>query len=488
MNIRKKDVFLFLSVLSIILVAGILNFRVDGDVMWHYKTGEYIVMNKSIPSQDIFSWQQGLSWMCHEWLYDVGLYFAYSNGGAFAARVSLTFAIALPLLISFFYNRKKVKNPYLYLIFIAALMTFWNSSNCARPSEFSIAFMLIAAIFIIDDLRYKNIAFFICCLLCANIHGGSIAQLLIIPFLCLFSDIIVYIKKKEPVDFSLLLTFGIGFLGTLINPYGIKIYKYTTNIFFGADFINSHILEWQPNTITVITAVILFGLTLSLGGVREFRVFDKKAIRKYIIIFAFICQGLATKRMMFNATCILMIFAYEYFEKYIQTQFLGKRLTKIPNIVIPLLGLAVITLFYGSVNGYEKDTYIRLVEDSNPHFAEALNYAKDNIDGRIYANYNSGGNMILHDIKTFVDPRCDPFMESFSDSSSLTDYFTFTDAKDSTRDVTWNILNEKYDFEYAVLDMKNQSDRELRQIFERSQNTVLFENEGASVFKLDAMP
>ena len=60
-NSKRKQVFVFLAILLIAVIGGILGYRLDGDVMWHFKTGEYIVTNRIIPHTDVFSWQQGLN-------------------------------------------------------------------------------------------------------------------------------------------------------------------------------------------------------------------------------------------------------------------------------------------------------------------------------------------------------------------------------------------------------------------------------------------
>ena len=82
-----------------------MGFRVDGDVMWHFKTGEFIVNNGYVPKHDVFSWQEGLNWMCHEWLYDVILYLLYYN------LLSLCFGLL----------GKKVKAPLKWLPLIVII-------------------------------------------------------------------------------------------------------------------------------------------------------------------------------------------------------------------------------------------------------------------------------------------------------------------------------------------------------------------------------
>lgn len=46
-------------------------FVIDSDILWHIKTGDWILANGYVPKVDVFSWHEGLNWIPHEWLYDV---------------------------------------------------------------------------------------------------------------------------------------------------------------------------------------------------------------------------------------------------------------------------------------------------------------------------------------------------------------------------------------------------------------------------------
>ena len=85
MQLLKKNILIFLSLLILIgTMFFILEktrylFVVDSDILWHIKTGEWILSNKKVPKVDVFSWHEGLNWMPHEWLYDVFLSILYKK-------------------------------------------------------------------------------------------------------------------------------------------------------------------------------------------------------------------------------------------------------------------------------------------------------------------------------------------------------------------------------------------------------------------------
>ena len=59
--------------------AGMLG---DGDTGWHVRTGEWILANRRIPDQDIFSYTKaGQPWFAWEWLWDLSFGWLHQHGG-----------------------------------------------------------------------------------------------------------------------------------------------------------------------------------------------------------------------------------------------------------------------------------------------------------------------------------------------------------------------------------------------------------------------
>ncbi len=53
------------------------------DIWWHLKTGQVVLEQRSVPTQDLFTYTAaGRSWISHEWLADVLFYGLYQLGGA----------------------------------------------------------------------------------------------------------------------------------------------------------------------------------------------------------------------------------------------------------------------------------------------------------------------------------------------------------------------------------------------------------------------
>lgn len=468
-------------------------FYLDGDIMWHYKTGGYILSHLSVPKHDIFSWQPNLTWMPHEWLHDVYLYLFYSTFGIWAARILLVASIAAPIFIGYNYNKENIVDIYGFLIYIGVIKLIEASSFCVRPSEVSTLILVMATVLIIDEKKHKDIIYFILTVLFVNIHGGAIASMLIIPVLCMFADLVIFLVTKEKMDVKAnLKILLIAFLGSLINPQGIFIYKYTTNVFFNS-YIKDNILEYKPLNLNLAAAVAILGIMLCFGASKKFRELKKEDIRKYAVMLAFLSGGIAVRRMIYPAYCFLAIFGFQYFQEYlISLNILDKDHTILQkHYKIILTTCAVVAAAILTSMQIKKPVlgYVDYVKDEESDLTEAANFIKENdINDHLYNHYNIGANLILLDVKTYVDTRCDPFIKEFSGSTSLADFFditTGTNKENKPVAVLWDELKEKYGFKYGLFDKEISLDREVAYSLKLRGYKILFENKGYTIISVE---
>src|SRR5260370_13606772 len=67
----------------------------DGDTGWHVRTGEWILANGRVPSQDIFSYTKaGQPWFAWEWMWEFSFAISFWHGGwctVCRARISVLY-------------------------------------------------------------------------------------------------------------------------------------------------------------------------------------------------------------------------------------------------------------------------------------------------------------------------------------------------------------------------------------------------------------
>lgn len=116
----------------------------DLDIWLHLKTGEFILQNKIIPSQDIFSFTlKAKPWVDHEWLFQALAYLIYSKWQAEGLILLQCYMIILSFFVLFLMGQRSIKSYMEVAVFIlvaayASLVRF-----NIRPDIFSMLFFAL---------------------------------------------------------------------------------------------------------------------------------------------------------------------------------------------------------------------------------------------------------------------------------------------------------------------------------------------------------
>lgn len=440
-------------------------FVVDSDILWHIKTGDWILANKSVPKQDVFSWHEGLNWIPHEWLYDVILSIIYSSFGL-RGIMSLAAIILLARIgfVSVYNIVIKKENAIGYSVFTACMLILIGYTwAVGRPLELTMVIILTNLIVFIKK-RKKTTYFLtlgISTFLMANLHGGAI-WIVFAPIVIMLLVDLAYLWKDRKTDNKIehkeaaitkLISIGIGLLTSLINPRGLEVYNYFIKmIFTGANEATNTIAEWQPITFIGVFACLMFLIVFVAfafnKGVREL---NKKDITKILIISFWGVGMLRWCRLTPIFSFTVLLWGYEYvreFITYIFNSFKLNEVFKVIKILVTISGFAYIllTLVMGIkwVNYYYNHSEEELMRDGYP--IACIEYLKEhNIRTKIY-NDDWGSWMLFNDIPTFMDGRCDPFVEEFSPGNNQ-----FVEAANVDSLADYLAIFKKYDIEYVFL-------------------------------------
>lgn len=440
-------------------------FVIDSDILWHIKTGDWILANKYVPKVDVFSWHEGLNWMPHEWLYDVLLSIIYRS---FSIQGIMSLAAILLLgRISFvtIYNVCiKKENIQAYSIFTACMLVILGYTwAVGRPLELTMIVIMTNLIVFIKERKKKTYykTFGLSCLLIANLHGGAIQSLFAPIVIMLFVDIAYYWKNKDSelkIEYRKLAivklkTIIIGIIASLINPHGINVYSYCFKMLFtGASKATNTIGEWQPITFISTAACLLFiTILISFSFCKKIQKLDKKSISKLLIICFWGVGTLRYCRLTPIFIFTVLLWGYEFIKEFILFIVENFNLQKIFNILKILLTIAgifyiIITLVMGIKwgNYYYKHTEEELLKQGFPY--EGIKYLKENnIKTKIF-NGDWGSWMLFNDIPTFMDGRCDPFVEEFSPGNNQFVEVAEIDSLDKYMEIF-----KKYDIQYAFI-------------------------------------
>ena len=180
-KVSAKNIFITIFGILILIGTGFFVlektrylFVVDSDVLWHIKTGDFILSHGYVPKVDVFSWHEGLNWIPHEWLYDVFLSILYASFGL--KGIMLLSAIILALRMGFVavYNVViKKENIWGYSIFAGCMLILIGYTwAVGRPLELT---MLIILTNLVVFIKKRNKIIYFITLGISRINYGECA-------------------------------------------------------------------------------------------------------------------------------------------------------------------------------------------------------------------------------------------------------------------------------------------------------------------------
>ena len=156
----------------------------DGDTGWHLRTGEWILANHRVPTQDMFSYTKaGQPWFAWEWLWDVAFGWLNLQWGMAAVILASMLVICFTSVLLFRLVRRQCGNPLLAIV----VMFFVTGGSAvhwlARPHLFTLLFTVVFFSILerVKEGRTQLLWYLPgLTLLWTNLHGGFFVGLILI--------------------------------------------------------------------------------------------------------------------------------------------------------------------------------------------------------------------------------------------------------------------------------------------------------------------
>ena len=209
------------------------------DLFWHLSSGRWIWANGAIPRTDPFSFTHGgEAWFDFEWLFQVFVHAVNSVAGLWGLRflkAALMGACWLP--INGLLKDRDVPAPAraLALAFWAAAML---PQSDLRPDLFSLLFFSVLLRRLAKGETSPRLAIPLFALW-SNLHAGFVLGLALYAAKALACRL-----ENKPLPKGLVLEAGLAALGTLLNPYGWRVWEVA--VLHGAQgaVISRYVQEW----------------------------------------------------------------------------------------------------------------------------------------------------------------------------------------------------------------------------------------------------
>jgi len=247
---------LWLAAGAVVALGAIAMPVLNPDLYWHLSAGKYIVHNLRLPSADFLSWtERGAPWTDFEWLSQLLYYAVYSLGGKagfFALKLAVlgaTFPVFYAIL-----SLNGLKRAAFFALPVWGLALMANSD--LRPENFSVLFFsvllwrleaarLAGSSSAGPRSRFLAAAFFA---LWANLHAGFAYGLLLLGFYAAgaWADWKLWPAGRTAPGLNGALLLLAAAAGTLLNPWGFKLYYILLQHAAQAGPMARYLAEWAP--------------------------------------------------------------------------------------------------------------------------------------------------------------------------------------------------------------------------------------------------
>lgn len=420
-----------------------LYFPSDADLGWHLKYGEYFFTHHQILRDNIFSSEMsGFHWANTSWLTDVTTYAIYHNFGF----LGLAIGSAIVVCLTFFFFSKAADLDFfeqslvfpIILCFIApvTLVSF-------RGQLISILFtgVMFYILRIYEETKSRKIYLLIpLFILWINTHGQFLVGLALLYMWILFYIFQVALTDRKQVlrvVKTLLAVVLMSTAGTLMNPFGIEIYKESLMHFNSPDL--KFIVEYLPfDELTnfwwnqVILGFLLFFGVLFLVFSNDF----KKNISRIGPAFVLYTLAFWVRRYSWTMYYLSML-VLKPVANFFKPETQKSRV--ISGTVILLLYVLFVLWLDNPLKRLNNMSWQRLCKTLNCS-EEAIQYlVKEKPAGELMTMYNWGGFMIWNypEIKPAVDGR----MHLWRDNQGYSAFSYYYPIEQNLRDIE----NSKYD-------------------------------------------
>lgn len=396
----------------------------DPDTPWHLKTGEYIVLNKTIPTSDPFSFADdplpfiGTFILTQYWLSQICFFLLYKYGGVFG--LALLSAIILTSLTALLRYLIRDKGFYLSFLIAGVFVYFMREFQGVRPQLFTFLFSGIVICLFEKYREKRNLTLLFPLIFLmpfwSNLHGGFIYGVVLIMLYTISEVIQFYIRsnkvialperipKKRFYHFLVVIAFATLFSMANPNTYRAFLYAFTTH----AKDLFASIHEYQSpfQMMKSGPSPLLLGFFLyCLASVIMIFVFIKRRDITPLLLLVFsIVPAMVSTRYI----ALLLIVATSVF-RYIPIRAKPELPSRIRLSIHIALIIAATSLML--VYNPLKDKRIYRFQDSPFYAVSASNFLIDNrITGNIFASYNKS---------SFLMFRLFPESRLYSDSRFL---------------------------------------------------------------------
>ena len=388
-----------LILLSIVvgLIASGSSLLGDPDTQWHIAVGRDIWAARAVPSTDLYSHTFfGAPWIAKEWLSQLILLGAYEAGAWRGVVLVTALSIGISFAILHEWLQRRL-HPTLALAMTLAALPLAMPHMLARPHVLVLPVIVTWMIGIttaLDRDRPPPLAFALVMTLWANMHGSFPLGLVMAGFAALESVAAAPRQQRVARFCRWALFLALALAGTALSPYGWNAILVPLRMEGNAETLQ-YVSEWKPLALDMTGVLALLALALSLAAlVHGWR-------RNIFRITTVALLGL----MMVRHSRFISLFGI------LTPILLTPALRRYPRFAPRAVGEpAALWGLAGALAAAAVVALVVVAPTPSPKVTPDAAYraaVAAGVNGPVYNDYDFGGYLIAHGVKTFVDGRTD---------------------------------------------------------------------------------
>ena len=498
--LRLKTIYYFLP-FWIVITLCLASKIISPDLGHFIKSGEVMLENKAILQHDVFSHTyHGLQYVNSGWLAQVFFAFCEEMGGFKLFILLKTISLLVTITIIYHLIWKMTKHYKISLAFIVFAVVLGFTNWNIRPQIFIIPIFAFFYSYLYRTEIIKNsliLLFSLLMILWVNLHSSFSLSIILVGIFLFGEAVEKYYYTRSIKDLTkdsrlkrLLVLLIILVSVTLINPYGIDIWK---DMWANASISQKRSAEWQPTMMNNF-AGYCFIISLVISGVILKYSKRRITITEAILLLAFLFASFKAGRMIIwwgivSAPILAIHFcSIEAVQKRISRPKKGLESSKLKaqsskseseclplNIAILIVLLISVISLLPWLRPYHPMKTVRTFINPETNPIEIANYVeREKLEGNMYNNINWGSYLIWRlwpEHKVFADNRLHLVPEEiWKDNCEVHHGYG-----------NWGKVLEKYNVSFVVLSKKDNK-RTIEFIEDSPGWKEVFEDEVGAVF------
>jgi hypothetical protein len=294
------DLVILFPILFVMLrMQGVATLLGDGDTGWHIRTGEWIIQNRQVPHNDIFSFSKsGQPWFAWEWAWDVCFAWIHQLGGLPAVVFVNLLLLSVIFVLFFQLVRRVCCNDLISALTTLLAMVGTSIHWLARPHLVSWLFIVIFCHILARAAEGRTSL--LCSLpllmvLWTNLHGAFFVGIALVFVYAADPLVGAYRGTRPFTDAKPFLLCGTCcLLASIVNPYTYSLHQHVLSYLLDTKQVEN-ILEFQSINFRHPLARY-FEVFLILGAITAFQDFRKGRYTEAILILGWAHLALVSIR------------------------------------------------------------------------------------------------------------------------------------------------------------------------------------------------